>query len=179
LGHADLEQVLFRKRLEAYRATHQPKTCLEEQAALVLSCFGGMTREGVIQSVDPYCVGWRESGSDDPLEVHKLEIKFAYAPRDASGVGTHMVLDTERSAHPQPARKHPQDRYNCSDRRLFRFVDEQEWVRVTLLEGETFEGLVRWFSRYELEIELKDEVRVVIFRHALAALTAADKIGEP
>ena len=178
LGHADLAQVLFRKRLEVYREANQSKTCLEEGASLVLHCFGGLTRVGVAQSVDPYCVSWGEAEGDEFSEVHKLEIKFACAPQDATSVGTHMVLDKERSSQPQSPRKRPQHRYNCSDRRLFRFVDEQERVRVTLLEGEIFVGLVRWFSRYELELELQGGVGVVIFRHGLAALTAEEARGD-
>jgi sRNA-binding regulator protein Hfq len=39
-------------------------------------------------------------------------------------------------------------------------------------EGEIFRGLVDWVSQYEIKLILENEVKVVVFRHAICDFKA-------
>jgi sRNA-binding regulator protein Hfq len=83
-------------------------------------------------------------------------------------VRNQIKRDKERNAAAEPIWK-PQDRYGCSDRRLFGVLDEGVPATATTLEGEIFQGIVEWMGRWEFGMLLKKKnARVVIFRHALA-----------
>lgn len=171
LGHADLEQVLFRRQFKEYREAHRSKTCLVDGARLQLFCCGGVLRAGEIVSAGPYEVTWSEGEGGASAEVHKLEIKYALE----------AGMETERTAsgsspRPTPHRpeRRPQDRYHCSDLRLYTLIREEREVRVALLEGEKFHGRIQWFSRYELGLLKSTGGQVVIFRHAVTRLQAVE-----
>jgi sRNA-binding regulator protein Hfq len=125
---------------------------------------------GRILSVEPYLVRLGpEEGEVE--EVHKLQVKAAFRPDAYKRLRKAMRFDKAVEAAPTGPIARPQDRYNCSDKRLFRYLDSVAPVRVTLLEGEQLIGTVTWFSRFEFGLGLKGEAEVVIFRHALVDLT--------
>ena len=100
--------------------------------------------------------------------VHKLQIKYACADTDARLVRNQIKRDKERKDPTEPIWK-PQDRYGCSDRRLFGVLDDGGSATVATLEGELFVGTAEWMGRWEFGMVLKKKgARVVIFRHALA-----------
>ena len=62
----------------------------------------------------------------------------------------------------------PQDRYHCSDRRLFGQVGRDP-VTVISREGDTLTGAVVWVGRWEFGLTVKN-AQVTVFRHAMALL---------
>ena len=165
-----MSQVLFRRQLHRHRETYRSKTCLVEGARLKLYCFGGSRREGEVLSAEPYQVEWREAGETTPCEVHKLEMKYA-VEKDQ---GDPPLSPGSRTSLLRPERR-PQDRYHCSDRRLYTQIQEAREVCISLLEGEKFHGRLQWFSRYELGLLLKEGGPMVIFRHAVAKLQTVER----
>lgn len=171
MGHADLEQVLARRRLQQHRDTHRERTCLVEGAAITLGLTGGRTLTGVVRSVDAYSFVFQEDGAD-PVELHKLQAKFAYAPSAWKVVKKALRVDKRVAAQPREPALRPQDRYSCSDKRLFGYMERHLDVSATTLEGDLLRGRVAWFSRYEFALELKPGVELVLFRHALRDISA-------
>jgi hypothetical protein len=169
IGHADLEKVMHRRRLQAHRETYRERTCLDAGAELTVARFGQDQCRLIIQTADAYAlVGSLDGG--EPAEIHKLTLKFTYAPTDWKKVRKAIKKDKRVAAEGLEPAKRPQDRYTCSDRRLFGYVDSGREVVATLLDGDILRGVVVWFSRYECCFRLKEDVEVTLFRHALHEL---------
>lgn len=176
LGQADLDQVLLKRRLAAHLEANRERSSLAAAAAaqqvVVLGVHEAALLRGTIQAVGQYELTLALD-SGEAATVHKLRVKYMTDDAHAKGARNQLRRDKERPERCEPVWK-PQDRYGCSDRRLFGFIDEQAEVQVTLLEGEVFRGLPTWMGRWEFGMVLpKKKVEVVIFRHALADLRRA------
>lgn len=171
IGHADLDQVLSRRRLAEHREAFRDRTCLEPDAEITLALMDGTAAKGRIVSVDPYTFQFEEK--DDARELHKLEVKYAYAPGDWKKVKKGVRLEGKKPDGPIRPAERPQDRYSCSDRRLFGYLDSEQEVIATLLGSDLLRGRVTWFSRYEFGLTLRSQVPVTVFRHALKNLVVA------
>jgi sRNA-binding regulator protein Hfq len=170
LGHADLGAFLAKRRFEEHRTANLDRSCLDRAAQsgqpLTLALFGQRKVEARVLSTSTYHVIVQEEGKE-PEQLHKLDLKYAYLPDDWKKLKKIVRKDKELTEHPLRPAERPQDRYTCSDRRLFRYLDEDVAVDVTLLEGEILHGHVQWFGRFEFGLGLKGEGDVTIFRHAL------------
>jgi sRNA-binding regulator protein Hfq len=177
LGQADLETVLARRRLQEHREKFRDRSVLDDYVQsgepVSLLLHGHRRVSGKIELAEPYLIRFRtEEGAVE--EHHKLQLKLAFAPDVYKKLRKVLKIDKALEKEPASPIARPQDRYTCSDKRLFRFLDEQSDVQVTLLEGEQLRGCVQWFSRYEFGLKLKGEADVVVFRHALHDLREAD-----
>ena len=172
IGHADLDQVLARRRLEQHRSDNRDRTCLVPEQPLALVLHDGRTVRGAIAEVEPYSIRFvPESG--DPEDIHKLQIKYGYNPADWKKVKKGVRQNRKVASNPEEPALRPQDRYSCSDRRLFGYLDQSVDVVATLLDGDLLRGRVRWFSRYEFGMTLRTDVELTVFRHSLKDLTAS------
>jgi sRNA-binding regulator protein Hfq len=176
LGQADLEHVLRKRRLtdhvEANRTRSFLMDAMESGEAVALGIHGRAGLRGRVVAVEKYEVTV-EKADGERQSVHKLQVKFAAAESEAKGVRNQIKRDKSRNEPVEPIWK-PQERYGCSDRRLFGAIDEQAVMQVTTLEGDVFQGVVEWMGRWEFGMVLKKKnARVVVFRHALAELRRA------
>lgn len=165
LGHADLDAVLWRRRLEQHREDHRAHTRLVEGAALALGLHGNRLVQGRIVEVGRYSVTVHVD-KGEPEEVHKLQIKYVYASDEWKRARKAIRSDKAVAALQQEPRPRPQDRYACSDRRLFRYIDDGTEISVTLLEGDVVKGIPMWFSQYEVGLSVRGDVEIAVFRHA-------------
>jgi sRNA-binding regulator protein Hfq len=177
IGHAKLEAVLAKRRLKEHRDANLLRSCLDEAASegeeLVVGLHGQRTVRGKISEATPY--GFTVTPSKgEPEEVHKLQVKYAYRPSEWKRVKKALRQDAALTKAPLEPIPRPQDRYTCSDKRLFRCMDQEIEVQVTLLEGEQFRGLLFWFGRYEFGLKVKGDVPVWIFRHAMHGLDVSN-----
>lgn len=174
MGQANLLQVLTRRRVEAQLEANRDRTVLELALAdgreLTVGLHGHRQLRARVRAVERYEVVFEESESGAEHRVHKLQIKYAYAPDDHKKVRKGLDYDkARRDAVVEPIPR-PQDRYACSDRRLGLALDRNLPVTAVTLEGECFSGEIAWVSRYEFAVRTKAGGEVVIFRHALAEL---------
>jgi sRNA-binding regulator protein Hfq len=172
IGHASLETVLSRRRMQDHREQNRLRSCLETARLagrpIALEVHGKQKVAGIVSEVAAYSVTIQPEEGGEPVEVHKLQLKYAWDPKDWKKVRKGVKRDKDLSAAPREPIERPQDRYTCSDKRLFRYMDRKVPVTVTLLEGEQVKGTVSWFGRYEFGLILKDgETEVTIFRHCL------------
>lgn len=170
MGQADLEQVLQKRRLSEHLDAHRERSALAEalQSSRVVSLglHNAEQRRGRVTALDRYEISL--TGDNGVVEnIHKLRVKFMADDEHIKAVRNQLRRDKDRPERCEPTWK-PQDRYGCSDRRLFGLIDEQAEIQVTLLEGEVFRGQPTWMGRWEFGMVLpKKKVEVVIFRHAL------------
>ncbi|MCB9682941.1 MAG: hypothetical protein H6733_15860 [Alphaproteobacteria bacterium] len=177
LGHADLEAFLAKRRFEAHRAANLDKSVLEDARAsgkpMVFCLFGQRKIEATVTACTPYNVELTPVGGEPAEELHKLAFKYAYAPDDWKKVKKAVRKHKDLSAAPREPATRPQDRYTCSDKRLFHFLDSKATVDATLLEGEILHGEIAWFSRFEFGMSLKGGGATTVFRHALHRIVEA------
>jgi sRNA-binding regulator protein Hfq len=174
IGHADLELVLSRRRLEEHRSKFRDRTILVPGTpGITLVCHGGRVAMGAIVAVEPYLVLFQEEGSAEPEAIHKLQVRYAYPTAEWKKVKKAVRVDKQAAADTTGPVIRPQDRYTCSDRRLFGYLDAKVTVEVTLLEGDSFHGEVTWFSRYEFGLKIKGDAEIAVFRHALVHIGSA------
>jgi hypothetical protein len=171
LGHADLEVVLKKRRMEKHLEDNRDRSFLLEAAAsgepVVLGLHGRRTLKGVVSAVDRYELQVTTRGADAPETIHKLQVKWACTGKAEMNVRKAHKKDKARDADAEPVWK-PQDRYGCSDKRLFGYLDDAESIAVVTLEGDRFQGDVTWMGRWEFGLEVRKGSEVTIFRHALA-----------
>lgn len=176
IGHASLDAVLSRRRMQQHREDNRMRSCLDAAQAsgepIALGLHGKDKVIGRVLRVDPYAV-IVETEDGEEREIHKLQLKYAWTPDDWKGLRKAMRQNKELSKEPKQPIERPQDRYTCSDKRLFRYMDRGTIVDAVLLEGEILRGTVTWFGRYEFGMELKGEVPVTVFRHCLYSLDEA------
>lgn len=170
MGQADLDQVLQKRRLSEHLDSHRDRSALAEALSsgrtISLALHNAEQRRGRITAIDRYELQLTAEGAA-PEAIHKLRVKFLTDEEQTKAVRNQLRRDKERPERCEPTWK-PQERYGCSDRRLFGLIDEQAEIQVTLLEGEVFRGVPTWMGRWEFGMVLpKKKAEVVIFRHAL------------
>ena len=171
LGQVELGLILHRRRMKEHRAENQDRTVLTVGSTVALAQFGSTETRGEITEVKPYAV-MVQPETGEPVEIHKLDVRYVYDVKEWKGVKRAAKKAKQRDEEARPASR-PQDRYTCSDRRLFSYIDKKVEVNVTLLDGEVFRGVIRWFSRYEFGLVIKGDVEITVLRHALGELGAA------
>jgi sRNA-binding regulator protein Hfq len=171
LGHASLEQVLSRRRLDSHRTDNRDRSALLPETRLTLALHDGRTLKGKVVAVEPYQVQFEADGGAVET-LHKLKLLYTYAPDDWKAVKKGIRSD-KKAGEPEAPAPRPQDRYSCSDRRLFGYLDRDVELNVTLLDGEILRGHLQWFGRYEFGFKLRSDAVVTVFRHALRDVSPA------
>jgi len=173
MGHADLDLVLRKARMRAHKDAHYTSSLLDVAAAdgrqVAYALHGNRVVTGAITDINRY--EFTVQGKDEPEVIHKLAVKYAFGPKDAKRVRRAMRFEQAVKDAPREPIVRPQDRYTCSDRRLFGYVDSEVMIKVVTLEGERFQGNIQVMSRYEFILKLKGGVMITVFRHALADLS--------
>lgn len=174
LGHAKLDEFLAKRRFDEHRGANRVRSVLDDAQAdgrvWTWALFGGRKVDGRITQVTPYQVTL-EPVEGPAEDLHKLAFKFGHALDDYKRLRKIQAWNKALRDAPRLPPELPQDRYTCSDKRFFKYVDTGVPVRATLLEGEVIEGSVAWFSRYEFALSIKGQATIVVFRHALHDLT--------
>ena len=176
-GDAQLMDVLRKARMLTHLSQHRERSLLTDAVAkaapVALGVHGAKVLRGRITAVDVYDIDFAPD-EGEAIRLPKVRIKFAYDPGHYKQIRKNLSWDASRKGASEPVLR-PQDRYGCSDKRLFRYLDSAVTVAVTTLEGEVFTGKVAWMGRWEFGLKLeKSDVEVVFWRHALADI-AEDK----
>jgi len=169
-GHADLDQILSKRRRKVYLEEKGRRSVFTDglDRPLVVGVLGRAIREVRILEVLPYELRLvpAEGGPEEIL--HKLVVKYACAPRDARAVRKAQGRDEALAGVEARPLFRMQDRYPLPDRLLYPWFEAKARLLVTLVEGEQWAGSIAWMSRYEFGFGLKGGVEVVILRHAVA-----------
>lgn len=183
LGQANLDSFLAKRRMTEHREANHMRSCLDDavqhKKPMTLLVHGKGRVEGRVISSESYQVVVQVAGGEHQT-IHKLQIKAAWIAEERRLVSPMMQRSNpELSKNPRAPIPRPQDRYPCSDRTLFAFLDEKKTVAATLLEGEIATGQIYWFGRYEIGMgpkprkDGKGEPHLTVFRHALHDLREA------
>jgi hypothetical protein len=173
IGHADLEVVLRKRRYELYKREKFSRSILatahESNEELVLGVHGGQRLKVTITAVRDFTVSVVDQKGNEE-ELKKIVIKYAYLASSWKEAGKQMKLKSSDTAVDVGPIDKPQDRFRCSDRRLFRLFEEKQQVCVELLEGDSAVGILSWLSKYEIGINVGKSCEIGVFRHAVGGL---------
>ncbi len=171
-GQADLDRVLHRRRMASHLALHAERSvlldALQDGRAWRFALHGHRVVTARVVGVDRYEARLAASGSDAEEPVHKLQFKLAWRPEEDKLARKGFRWDSALKEAPKPPVERPQDRFGCSNRKLFGWLEGDTKVGFTTLEGEIVQGKVAWFSRYEVGVSVRGKTEVIVFRHALA-----------
>lgn len=172
MGQVSLEEVLRKSRRQAYFQENDDRSILTDSVTeglrITLMLHGQKRLQGRVLEVGAY--DFRFQGKKgEPVTIHKLQVKAAWDGRRNAAVLSSIKKNKSRDDVCEPIMK-PQDRYHCSNRRLFQHLEASDRLTIHLLEGATLTGTIAWVSKWELGLTLKKGPVVVIFRHAMAEL---------
>lgn len=171
MGQVSLEDVLRKSRRQVYFRENSQRSVLidsmGENLRINLMLHGQKRLQGRVQEVGAYDFCFQ--GKGEPVTIHKLQVKAAWDGRRNAAVLSSVKKNKSRAEACEPIVK-PQDRYHCSNRRLFLHMEAGERLNIHLLEGASLTGTIAWISKWELGLTLKKGPVVVIFRHAIAEL---------
>lgn len=97
--------------------------------------------------------------AEGALDIPKLHIKAC---------STEQVQPLEAGANDQEPILRVEERFRISNKQLYRFLLEKTTVRISLLGGLIFEGVLERVGRYECTLCLAEQKTVVLLRHAFA-----------
>jgi len=136
--------------------------------------FGGRQLLGKIKKNDKYEFDF--VNKDDELErVHKVKVNFLCPLAKRDDVLKQIKQnkkDTQKNEGPHFS---PRFRHHIKNKSLFPLMNRKEVLFFTLLEGEVLRGIISGFSRYEINLNMKKGVPVVLMRHSI--LDIRDKKG--
>lgn len=99
--------------------------------------------------------------------VPKVNIKLIYKTNLSESVSSLLKMDKKvKSLGLEPILA-PGKRYHIKNKTLFPLMKERQVVFFTLLEGEIIRGIIEGFSRYEVTVNLKGGIPIVILRHGI------------
>ena len=107
--------------------------------------------------------------------VPKTEVKYCYKDVDAENVIALLNYNEEIQAKQlKPAQS--QDEVYAIDAETTREARQDgNAIRITLREGEIFQGTVDWISPYEIKMVLENGAKVVVFRHAICEFSIVER----
>lgn len=97
----------------------------------------------------------------------KTQVKLLYAADLSAAVRGLIKVDKKIRALGLPPMVTWKERHFVKNKTLFPLMQEAQVVFFTLLEGEIIRGIIADFSRYEITVNLKGGVPVVILRHSI------------
>lgn len=114
-------------------------------------------------------------GGEVPEDLPKLHVKLLYPA--AQGDAVAPLIKTDARVRDQGLKPilSPAARHHVKNKSLFVLMQDREVVFFTLLEGEVVRGVISDFSRYDLTVNLKGGLPVVLLRHSIYDLR--DKQG--
>jgi sRNA-binding regulator protein Hfq len=171
MGQVSLDSVLQKQRIHEYFEENDARSILAESAStgmrITLLLHGQKRVQGRVLEVGAYDFSFQ--GKGEPVTIHKLQAMAGWDARRNAAVLSSIKTNRSRDQVCEPIVK-PQDRFHCSNRRLFQYMESGERLTIHLLEGAMLSGTIDWISRWELGLTLKKGPVAVIFRHAMAEL---------
>ena len=136
--------------------------------------FGGRQLLGKIQKNDKYEVDFINKNSK--LErIHKVKINFLCRLEKKDEVLKQIKKDKTVAQKPEGPHFSPRFRHHIKNKSLYPLMNRKEVLFFTMIEGEVLRGIITGFSRYEIDLNMKKGIPVVLMRHSIVDIR--DKKG--
>ena len=143
------------------------KECIEKRIPLLLACHKTQWKIGLIENLDIYNLKFYDFKKKERKWVEKLKIKYLFKAEKGISIKEFFKIDESiREKNIEPSRVIA-DRFHLPDDLLKNALDGRHRVRIISNEREIFEGLILWFDRFNVQIELAPDVLILFFLHAV------------
>ena len=112
--------------------------------------------------------------NDKEKTLQKAEIKYCYKDEDAENVESVLAFDEDIKAKQLKPIQTQDNVYIIDTKSIQKSRQDGKPIKITLREGEVFQGTVDWISPYEVKLVLDNAAKVVVFRHAICNLLLID-----
>lgn len=171
LGQADLDAFLAKRRRHAYRAKLGARSIFDQAAQagepFAFMVLGRANRVLRVKSSGRFELQVEDPESGQAEVLHKLTVKMVYHPDDRKVVRRAISQDKAYKGVVAEPLWRIQDRFHCPDKQLFPWFEAGSRVSFTTVEGDRIQGVIEWFSRYEIGLQIKGDASLVLMRHAL------------
>ena len=103
---------------------------------------------------------------EGPEDLPKLHVKLLYPAAQAAAASL-IKLDSRVRAQGLKPILSPAARHHVKNKSLFVLMKDRDVMFFTLLEGEIVRGIIGDFSRYDVTVNLKGGLPVVVLRHSI------------
>ena len=100
-------------------------------------------------------------------DLPKIQVKLLYPAALTESIRPLIKTDEKVKALGLGPIHSPRRRHFIKNKSLFPLLKEKQVVLFTLLEGEIIKGIIAGFSRYDITVNLKGGIPVVILRHSI------------
>ena len=104
---------------------------------------------------------------EGPEDLPKLHVKLLYPATQAAAAASLIKLDPRVRAQGLKPTLSPAARHHVKNKSLFVLMKDRDVMFFTLLEGEIVRGIIGDFSRYDVTVNLKGGLPVVVLRHSI------------
>ena len=106
-------------------------------------------------------------GGETPEALPKLHVKLLYPAAQATAVAPLIKIDPSVRAQELKPILSPAARHHVKNKSLFVLMKDRDVVFFTLLEGEIVRGVISDFSRYDITVNVKVGLPVMVLRHSI------------
>ena len=164
--------------LTEYLNVHQYHSIFDQAASdsssWCLFHFGNLQLEGKIQKNDKY--EFDLISQDNEIErVHKVKVNFLCPLDSKKEVLKQMKKDKALVQKVEGPHFSPRFRHHIKNKSLFPLMNRKEVLFFSMLEGEVLRGIITGFSRYEIYLNMKKGIPVILMRHSI--VDVRDKKG--
>ncbi len=179
LGQADLNAFLAKRRRHEYRAEVGARSVFDQAIGVdepyTFALLGRQQRQLKVLSSDRFELQVQDAKGGEtqgePETIHKLTVKMVFSADDRKAARRAISQDKAyRGVVAEPLFR-IQDRYHCPDKILFPWLEAGARLVATSVEGDRVQGVIAWFSRYEIALTVRGEGEVVLMRHALTDIS--------
>ena len=100
-------------------------------------------------------------------DLPKIQVKLLYPADLTDSVRPLIKMDKKVKALGMSPILAPKPRYFIKNKSLFPPMKEKQVAFFTLLEGEIIRGIIADFSRFDITVNLKGGIPVIILRHSI------------
>ena len=163
------QEEFLRMKAEGYGRLYIDKQ-IRRRTPMVFVLYDETVR-GIIMRRMPYNLDLLVNG--ERRRINKLDIKYCYKQAHEPKILPYIEVDESVKALNLGPEMDPSKRYQIDDKVLFQCYKERRPIILTLRGGEVIKGVIDWFSKYEIKIELPSKKSVICFRHAAYSLSVA------
>ncbi len=159
----------YRNYLQQHQQENQPlaeylQRLRNRRVLMFFSFFHHKTMLGTIIGHTPYEIRIRDS-ENKSIVCRKIDMKYLCRVNYVEQALSMIEVNKNLQENPIVPSLNPNERYQIpSD-----LLQEGKKIKVTLYEGETFIGIIQWYSKYDIKLSLSETPKstVLIFRHSI------------
>ncbi len=175
-GHLTRERALELQRIRAHRAHRIDRDALKiaevEQLPVGILAFDGEWKVGIIGEARTYEFDFRSTDDPTVTVIQKHDVKMVCRPEAIPGLLAAAGQDERLKTEGLAGTADREERIRPGDSEMLDLIEAGTPVSLIMRDGERYDGLIRSFGRWDLELEVDGGHRANVLFHALHKKTS-------